>query len=225
MPLALDHLVIAAATLDAGAQYVADTLGVTPAGGGKHTAMGTHNRLLGLYGGVYLEVIAIDPDAEAPARPRWFGLDAGEMQRRLAQGPFLAHWVARVERPADLSAWQGQYPERIAPVIPMTRGDLRWRITVPADGSLPGWPASDPELAGDGVLPTLIQWDVPTHPSALLPKQDLALRGLVATHPRSGEIGQALAWLGADGLIDVEAGDVPALRADIETPQGIRTLR
>lgn len=225
MPLTLDHLVIAAATLDAGAEYLADAIGVAPAGGGKHTAMGTHNRLLGLYGGIYLEVIAIDPDAPAPTRPRWFAMDSEATRERLAQGPFLAHWVARVDRPADLSTWQAQYPGRIAPVIPMARGDLRWRITVRADGSLPGWQDGETSLAGDGVIPTLIQWDVPTHPSAMLPRQDLALHRLVATHPRADHVTGALAWLGADGLIDVEPGEAPALRADIETPQGIRTLR
>jgi hypothetical protein len=49
----LDHLVVAARSLDEGAQYVADTLGVTPADGGRHPGMGTHNRLLGLWGGIY----------------------------------------------------------------------------------------------------------------------------------------------------------------------------
>jgi hypothetical protein len=225
MTLALDHLVIAAASLDAGTDYLAETLGVAPAGGGKHVAMGTHNRLLGLYGGIYLEVMAIDPEAPALARPRWFGMDSEAMRHRLAQGPFLAHWVASVQRPADLSIWQAQYPNQIAPVMPMARGDLRWRITVPEDGSLPGWQQDEARLAGDGVIPTLIQWDVPTHPSALLPKQDLALRRLTGTHPRPEAVGAALAWLGADGLIEVEAGDAPSLRADIETPQGIRTLR
>ena len=81
--LRLDHLVISARTLDEGTQYVADTLGVAPAGGGAHPLMRTHNRLLNLWGGVYLEVIAVDPDAEAPAsgveaRPRLFALDAPE---------------------------------------------------------------------------------------------------------------------------------------------------
>ena len=44
----LDHLVVAADTLDQGAAYVRDRLGVSPAGGGTHVAMGTHNRVLKL---------------------------------------------------------------------------------------------------------------------------------------------------------------------------------
>src|SRR5260370_39961673 len=66
-PLRLDHLVISARTLDEGTQYVADTLGVAPAGGGAHPQMRTHNRLLNLWGGAYLEVIAIDQQAASPA--------------------------------------------------------------------------------------------------------------------------------------------------------------
>ncbi len=61
--LKLDHLVIAARTLDEGARYVAARLGVETAAGGAHPLMRTHNRLLNLYGGAYLEVIAIDPAA------------------------------------------------------------------------------------------------------------------------------------------------------------------
>ncbi|CAG2161058.1 VOC family protein [Cupriavidus numazuensis] len=225
MKLALDHLVIAAQTLDAGTEYVADVLGIAPQGGGAHAAMGTHNRVLGLFGGMYLEVIAIDPAAPAPQRPRWFGLDSDSVRERLQAGPYLLHWAARVERPADLSRWQAQYPDRIAPVIPMQRSDLRWRITVPEDGSLPAW-QGEAASAGDGLLPSLIQWDVSPHPGASLPRQDLALRKLTGRHPNAELLRQGLAWLGAEPLITIEQADgPPALIAEIETPQGIRTLR
>ncbi len=139
-PLKLDHLVIAARTLDEGTAYVADTLGIEPAGGGAHPLMRTHNRLFGLRGGAYLEVIAIDPDAPVPSsapRPRLFALDEPAMQQRLAQGPALVHWVARVEPPRHLDIWRRQYPQRIAPVARMSRGDWRWSLTVPADGTFP----------------------------------------------------------------------------------------
>jgi len=76
MKLAIDHLVIAAPDLASGTAHVADVLGIAPQGGGAHPRMGTHNRVLGMFGGMYLEVIAIDPEAAAPQRPRWFGLDS-----------------------------------------------------------------------------------------------------------------------------------------------------
>jgi hypothetical protein len=225
MTLAIDHLVIAAPDLDSGTEYVASALGVAPQGGGTHPRMGTHNRVMGLYGGLYLEVIAIDPSAPVPERPRWFGLDSDLVQQRLRDGPFLAHWAARVDRPTDLSRWQAQYPDKIAPAIPMTRGDLRWRLTVPDDGSLPAW-HGEAAHAGEGLFPTLIQWDVPNHPAISLPRQDLALRKLHGQHPHAELLRQGLAWIGATDLIEIEQTDgPPLLAADIETPAGIKTLR
>ena len=66
MKLVIDHIVVAAPDLDSGARHVSSLLGVEPARGGAHPRMGTHNRVLGMAGGMYLEVIAIDPDAAAP---------------------------------------------------------------------------------------------------------------------------------------------------------------
>ncbi len=74
----LDHLAIVAPTLEEGVAYVEKTLGVPMAAGGKHPEMGTHNRLLRLGDDIYLEVIAVDPEAPRPERPRWFGLDDSE---------------------------------------------------------------------------------------------------------------------------------------------------
>lgn len=224
MKLAIDHLVIAAADLDSGTRYVAERLGISPAGGGAHPRMGTHNRVLGMAEGIYLEVIAIDPQAEPPARPRWFGLDQDAVRARLAQGPYLAHWAARVEAPLDLSRMQAEHPDRLAPAIAMTRGTLRWRLTVPDDGSLPAWREAG-VAAGDGLLPTLIQWDVPDYPGVSLPRQDLALLRLSGSHPQAGLLRQGLAWMGADHLIELEQADgPPRLSAQIATAQGLRTL-
>jgi hypothetical protein len=224
MKLSIDHLVIAAADLDSGAEYVAGLLGVAPAGGGAHPSMGTHNRVLGMAGGIYLEVIAIDPDASAPARPRWFGLDQGAVRARLEQGPYLAHWAARVEAPLDLTRMQAEHPERLPPAIPMSRGDLRWRLTVPDDGSLPAWREAG-HAAGDGLLPTLIQWDVPDYPGLSLPRQELVLAELSGSHPQAGLLRQGLAWMGADHLIRLEQADrPPRLSAKIETARGTRVL-
>ena len=224
MKLAIDHLVIAAADLDSGTRYVAERLGISPAGGGAHPRMGTHNRVLGMAEGIYLEVIAIDPRAEPPARPRWFGLDQDAVRARLAQGPYLAHWAARVEAPLDLSRMQAGHPDRLAPAIAMTRGALRWRLTVPDDGSLPAWREAG-VAAGDGLLPTLIQWDVPDYPGVSLPRQDLALLRLSGSHPQAGLLRQGLAWMGADHLIELEQADgPPRLSAQIATAQGLRTL-
>jgi len=220
--LALDHLVVSARTLEEGVQYVADALGIAPAGGGVHPLMRTHNRLLNLWGGAYLEVIAVDPLApsgDAAARARLFALDAAATHARLERGPYLSHWVARVEPPKQLARWRAQYPQRIAELVPMTRGEFSWSLTVPQDGAFPAW-----QGVGDGVLPSLIQWETPRHPSRELPESGLALTALRGRHPQADTVRAQLAWLGAAHLIDVEPADQPALVAQFDTPAGPRSL-
>src|SRR5204862_2458991 len=89
----LDHLAIAAHTLEQGLAHVRDALGVDMPYGGKHPRMGTHNHLLRLGERVYVEVIAIDPSAPAPSRPRWFQLDDPALQAELRVAPQLVTWV------------------------------------------------------------------------------------------------------------------------------------
>lgn len=157
----IDHLVVAARDLESGARWLEQRLGVPLVAGGAHVLMGTHNRLLRLAGGtrLYLELIAIDPAAAPPPRPRWFGLDDPVLQARLAERPRLIHWVARSD---DLIH---EATPAHGEILAMQRGDFRWRIAVPTDGSLP---------AG-GRAPTLIQWDVPCHPAERLPDSGCTL--------------------------------------------------
>lgn len=56
----VDHLVVGAADLDTGIEWVRARLGVAPVFGGVHDGSGTRNALIGL-GGPYLEVLALDP--------------------------------------------------------------------------------------------------------------------------------------------------------------------
>ncbi|MEW6515034.1 MAG: VOC family protein [Pseudomonadota bacterium] len=165
----LDHLVIAARDLDSGTRWLEERLGVPLAPGGVHAAMGTHNRLLRLAGGerLYLELIAIDPAASLPGRPRWFGLDDPALQARLTERPHLIHWVARSDDLArETTPAHGE-------ILAMQRGDYRWRITVPVDGRLPD----------GGHQPTLIQWDVPFHPAERLPETGCTLLSFDTSHP------------------------------------------
>ncbi|MBQ0959144.1 VOC family protein [Ideonella sp. 4Y11] len=172
----VDHLVVAAATLAQAAAWAETTLGVTPQPGGRHALMSTHNLLLGLAGSVYpqsyLELIAIDPEAPAPGRARWFGLDDGALQARLAaQGPELVGFVARSGM-VDMHRW-GLINARFqpGPILSASRetpeGLLSWKIVVADDGR---------PLAG-GAVPTLIQWSG-THPAERLAPSGLDLTAL-----------------------------------------------
>ena len=162
----IDHLVVAARTLDEGSAWVEERLGATPVAGGKHALMGTHNRLLKLGERVYLEVIAIDPQAPQPARARWFELDTPEMQERLEQGPALIHWV---ERSDDIDADLRRCPDALE-VLSLSRGAYRWRIGVRADGRLPC----------GGKCATLIQWEGNLHPEEPVEARRVGPAGLQA---------------------------------------------
>lgn len=205
-----DHLVFAAPDLDAGAAWLEQQLGVTLAAGGKHARMGTHNRLLGLGENFYLELIAIDREAPPPGRPRWFALDRLPAQDR----PRLIHWVARSR---DISGDAAASSEDLGEILPMERGDYRWRISVPADGRLPG----------DGLVPTLIQWDVPFHPAQRLPDAGCRLMKLEGFHPQPARIRTALASLGLGSRLDVHAcaaAEPAQLVAYLRTDRGLVEL-
>ncbi|MBN9116531.1 MAG: VOC family protein, partial [Pandoraea sp.] len=63
-------------------------------------------------------------------------------------------------------------------------------------------------------------------PSDALPSADCAVTALRGFHPQAAAIQAQLQWLGADALVNVEATLVePSLTAEIEPPDGPRTLR
>ncbi len=225
MKAQLDHLVIAAASLDEGVAWCEATLGVTPAPGGAHPLMGTHNRLLSIaceaFPRAYLEIIAVEP-GKKPSRPgtrRWFDLDDPLLQASLARrGPRLVHFVARVPDAAAavqaLAHDQRVHIDRGALLVASRdtpAGRLEWRITVRDDG----------QRLFYGALPTLIQWG-PVHPTDSMPASGLALRSLEATHPRAADLAAALSAIGMQG-VPVQPG-APNLVAVLDTPRGPVTL-
>jgi hypothetical protein len=210
-PVTLDHLVVAAVSLADGIEYLGELTGVAAQPGGKHFAMGTHNALMRLSERTFLEIIAIDPEGTKPARPRWFELDNIALQAELTERPLLIHWVARTKGIERVAA---SCPIRLGSVHPMSRGNYRWRITIPDDGSLPA----------KGIVPTLIEWDVAQHPADTLPKSNVSLVSLAATHPEPASIRAALASLGQDEVVAVTYDRETRLAAMLRTPRGIVTL-
>jgi hypothetical protein len=212
MSILLDHLVVGAASLEQGVSWCERTLGVAPAAGGRHARMGTHNRLLRIssppFPDCYLEIIAIDPVAPAPGRPRWFGLDDPAVQAGLADQPRLLHVVARSQRldasRERLLACGLQPGEPLEMSRASAQGEVRWRILVRPDGML---------LLG-GALPTLIEWQG-VHPAASLPDSGVTLCSVSLG-------GLPSAARHALHLQDVEMPDqaAPAISAVLDTPLG-----
>lgn len=207
MSQTIDHLVYAAPDLREGVAEVERLLGVRAAAGGKHAGRGTHNALLSLGMGVYLEIIGPDPDQPDPNQPRAFGIDSLR-EPRLITWPVRVHDIeARVE--ASQSA--GYDP---GVVLPMSR-------TLP-DGVVLQWKLTWREhMPGDGLVPFLIQWETAAHPSRNAPA-GCSLLDLEAEHPHPEAIEPMLAALGVD--LQVSEGGRPVLLATIECPRGTVVL-
>lgn len=203
--ITLDHIAVAGETVEAATAHVEDALGVRLQPGGVHVEMGTHNRLLSLGPGLYLEAIAINPDAAHPERPRWFNLD------RFQGAPRLSNWIARTD---DLAAALAAAPDGMGVPIAFQRGDYAWSMAVPGNGRLPY----------DGAAPALIEWETALHPADRLTDMACRLAGLEVRHPQVDALLAAFPALATMELVTFAQADAPALVAEIETPSGRRVL-
>ena len=197
MKLRLDHLAICATDLTSGTAWAQKHLGVPLLPGGQHVRFGTHNTLLGLGDGIYLEVIAPDPEAAPFAGPRWFDLD------RFSGPPRLGNWICASD---DIAA----APAKAGTLIALTRGDLAWQIAVPEDGSLPD----------DGGYPTLIEWGDCAHPATRLPNSGVSLCSLEVYHPQANALGAEMDASLLDPRVTFHASTSAALHATFDTPSG-----
>jgi hypothetical protein len=196
---------VAAETLAEGAAHVEAALGVELSDVGHHDRMGTHNRLLALGPGVYLEVIAINPDAAPPAQARWFDLD------NFTGKPRLTNWIVRTD---DLAAALEGAPKGMGVPISFARGPFLWQMGVPPDGKLP-W---------EGAAPALIEWESALHPAERLPDRGCRLAGLTVEHPAADAILASYPALGSVAGVRVVTGPVKRLWAEIDTPGGRKFL-
>jgi len=199
----IDHLVVTAPDLGSGAELVRGALGVELQAGGKHARMGTHNLVLKLGDSIYLEVIAPDPDAPDPGRPRWFELD------RQAP-PSLATWAARTN---DIRATADASSEPLGAIEEMSRGDLNWRITIPRDG----------KLVLGGAAPALIEWPA-AHPAAKMRDAGCSLVALEVFHPDPRRVSALFESISLHDGVSVLSGRRPSLVARFQTAAGPRTL-
>lgn len=210
----IDHIVIAANSLEQGVETIRTELGVEIPKGGVHTTMATHNHLMQLGNETYLELIAINPEGDVPAHPRWFGLDEAMMRERLRHQPALITWVMNTP---DIQRVKQAATFDIGEPTELRRNNLRWQIALTDDG----------RLLGNGLLPYVIQWHSQPHPSNGMADLGCRLLSLEIYHNRIDWIMAKLTSIGAENLVKLHAVDdsqTPFLQANIETPAGLKTL-
>ena len=145
MLLGIDHLVIAVADPDAAAAELDGAVGLSASGGGRHEAMGTHNRLVWL-GDAYLELIGVW-NATLAARS-WIGRPA--LDALAAGGGFATYALATDDLAGDVAHLRDLGARWDGP----TAGE-RQR----PDGRVVRWSLATPPRLGPQEPPFLIEHD------------------------------------------------------------------
>ena len=200
-----DHLVVGATTLAEAQAHIEDALGLPMQPGGRHSVFHTHNTLMGLEDGLYLEAIAPDPSAVQPDRPRWYNLD------RFTGPARLSNWACAAD---DLEALLPEMPAGCGAPVEVTRGALNWHMAVSAQGTTPY----------DNLWPALLQWPPGSiHPATRLDPTGARLKRFTLCHPEAEAMRITLDRHLRDDRIAIETGPA-AMQAIFDTPHGERTL-
>jgi glyoxalase-like protein len=214
-----DHVLVAVADLEAGAQWIESEYGLRAVPGGRHPGAGTANMIVPL-GSAYLELIGVVDPEEAGRSPT-----SVRITRALAEGRRFATWAARTDNLDALrghllaAGWQLEAPRQGSRV----RQDgvlLRWRTQFLAPVGAPS------------VLPFVIEWSVPPgmHPGEMPADHPSGARGIRSV--RLGDPDPAAAAerlqsaLGANLNASVErAASSGVVAVEIDTPKGVVVLR
>lgn len=207
LPNGIDHILYASSSLQQGMDEIEVLLGVRPVPGGRHPQYGTHNALLSLGPGVYLEVIARDPDLPAPERGALIDIPQGENSRLFT----FAFRAENIQQTADALRGSG-----------IELGPIESGNRIRPDGSKISWQLTDPyAMPLDGAVPFLIDWGTTPHPSLAVPVAG-ELVELIIEYPQPDSVRAALSALGAD--VKVVGGNQVRIFAIIQTETGQKTL-
>lgn len=204
MDVDVDHLVWAGPDLDRLVEHVTVQTGTTPVYGGRHEGRGTHNYLVGLGPGRYLELLGPDPGQPEPSRPRPMRVDG-------LTDAALVGWAVRtddIEGRVAAARDRGYDPGDIAEMSRRT-----------SDGTLLTWRLTPPEGGFDGVVPFVIDWLDSPHPASGL-SSSMTLAGLTLRHPEPDKVSEALTALGLDDVAEVVEDPTPGISAVLTSLRG-----
>jgi hypothetical protein len=139
----IDHVLYATQDLDTAAARLEDEHGLVPRGGGRHTGIGTENRIVPLGGG-YLELIAVADPAEAERSPLGHALALAIHER----GEGWIGWAVAVDdvlAEAERTGAELSVIERAG-----LRAQLAGVATAMAEPTLPIFIERDPGIADPG---------------------------------------------------------------------------
>lgn len=199
----IDHLVYVVTDLQQGMQTIEALLGCPVIYGGQHLSQGTHNALVNLGNGCYLELLAIDPANTSITSPRWMGVDVFDV-------PQLSRWALKSNQLEQDAA----ILQQTNPAMGCIENGSRQRT----DGSNLTWgiimPLPQPTIE---LLPFMVDWKDSVHPTADL-EEHCQLISMQATHPSPTHIQKTLNQLNAP--LQVSQGDNICLQAIIDCPRG-----
>ena len=182
--LELDHVVIAAADLEAAAVVLEERYGLRSLEGGRHPGWGTANRIVPL-GGAYLELVAVVDDQEAA-------------------GSAFGRWVAASRpQPLKLLGWAVRTDELDALAQRLDLDVIAGSRTRP-DGRVVRWRLAGADRAAvHHELPFFIEWA----PGTPLPGGAAETETRIEALRLSGDAERLAAWLGPHDLpLEVVAG-------------------
>ena len=144
MTVRIDHVIYAAADLDAAAARIESELGLMARVGGRHEGLGTHNRIVPLGGG-YLELLGVADPEEAASSD--FG--RGPLTRLARGGDGLLAWVVAVDDVDSVARRLG------TTITTISRAGLSARLTGVAEAMqepyLPFFISRDPGVPDPGI--------------------------------------------------------------------------
>lgn len=210
--LKLDHISVVAPSLAEGVSHVRACLDLDVPFGQRHAYMGTYNHLRQLGDTVYLEIVALDPEADGPGRTRWFGLDDQKKVRSdWDEGRRLRGWVARTDAiEAIIAGHRGIFGEK----VPLPAVNSSFDFAIPNDGSLPL----------DGAAPSIIDRRGKPRSMATIADLGARLRSFSLEHPDPAAVEALYRAMTVDRPPTIDRGSKLRYRAQIETPAGLKQL-